>query len=220
MINYDSSASKNRNNNDCDHHDDHNNHNNHDDTTKKSRRIFVRLPNLLLSINAKRHYGEKFYPSNHPSIHLCICPPVHPPPLWLALRPCWLALRPRWLALLTLRACWRGLGAGWRGLRAGWRGLRAGWRGLRASQQGLRASRQGLRASRQGLRTSQRGDGQTDGRTFGISPHSTGLCPLSGPLPKNQQNTVIESIKKGSHSSSGAVRETLNGRRGRSSMNR
>ena len=25
-----------------------------------------------------------------------------------------------------------------------------------------------------------------DGRTDGISPHSTGLCPLWGPLPKNQ----------------------------------
>ena len=27
-------------------------------------------------------------------------------------------------------------------------------------------------------------DGRTDGRTDGISPHSTGLRPLSGPLPK------------------------------------
>ena len=27
-------------------------------------------------------------------------------------------------------------------------------------------------------------NGRTDGRTYGISPHSTGLRPLSGPLPK------------------------------------
>ena len=30
-------------------------------------------------------------------------------------------------------------------------------------------------------------DGRTDGRTDGISPHSTGLCPLSGPLPKKKK---------------------------------
>ena len=29
-----------------------------------------------------------------------------------------------------------------------------------------------------------RTDGQTDGRTNGKAPHSTGLRPLSGPLPK------------------------------------
>ena len=29
-----------------------------------------------------------------------------------------------------------------------------------------------------------RTDGQMDERTNGKSPHSTGLCPLSGPLPK------------------------------------
>ena len=71
-------------------------------------------------------------------------------------------------------------------MRAGWRGLRAGWRGLRASQRGLRASQQGLRASRQGLRASQREDVRTDVRTDGISRHSTGLRPLSGPLPKKR----------------------------------
>ena len=50
------------------------------------------------------------------------------------------------------------------------RGLRTSWRGLGASQQGLRASQRGA-------------DGRTGGRTDGISPHSTGLRPLSGPLP-------------------------------------
>ena len=30
--------------------------------------------------------------------------------------------------------------------------------------------------------------GRMDGRTDGISPHSTGLCPLSGPLPKTEIN--------------------------------
>ena len=32
-----------------------------------------------------------------------------------------------------------------------------------------------------------RTDGRTDGRTYGISPHSTGLRPLSGLLPKKVQ---------------------------------
>ena len=59
--------------------------------------------------------------------------------------------------------------------------------GLRASQQGLRVSQQSLRVSQQGLRASQRGtDVQTDvrigGRMYRISPHSTGLHPLSKPL--------------------------------------
>ena len=69
-------------------------------------------------------------------------------------------------------------------LRDSWRGGRASWRSLRASQHGLRASQQGQKASQQGLKASQRGDGRTYVRTNGISPHSTGLRPLSGPLPK------------------------------------
>ena len=32
-------------------------------------------------------------------------------------------------------------------------------------------------------------NGQTDGQTDGISPHSTGLRPLLGPLPKNLKET-------------------------------
>ena len=80
--------------------------------------------------------------------------------------------------------------------------------GLRPSQPGLRPSQPGLRPSQTGLRPSQpasqvsgfrdgwlglrpgwmaqrgeRTDGLTNERTNGKSPHSTGLCPLSGPLP-------------------------------------
>ena len=49
--------------------------------------------------------------------------------------------------------------AGCLGLRPGWLGLRPGW-------------------------MAQRGEGRTDESTYRKSPHSTGLCPLSGPLPK------------------------------------
>ena len=63
------------------------------------------------------------------------------------------------------------------------RALRARWRVLRANLRSLR----GLRVSWRSLRASQGGTyGQTDRRTYGISPHSTGLRPLSGPLPKKQ----------------------------------
>ena len=142
--------------------------------------------------------------SVRPSIRTSVLPPLAGPHTLLACPqtppagPQTLLAGPQTLRarLRGLRACWRGLRACWRGLRACWRGLRAGWRGLRASQQGLRASWRGLGASQHGLRASQRGaggrmDGRADGRTDGISPHSTGLCPLSGPLPKNQSPTDI-----------------------------
>ena len=58
--------------------------------------------------------------------------------------------------------------AGLQTLLTGPQTLRASWRGLRARQQGLRASHM---------------DKWMDGRTNRISPHFTGLCPLSGPLP-------------------------------------
>ena len=61
----------------------------------------------------------------------------------------------------------------------------AGWLGLRPSWLGLRPSRLGLRPSWLGLRPgwiAQREE-WTDRRMNGKSPHSTGLCPLSGPLP-------------------------------------
>ena len=66
------------------------------------------------------------------------------------------------------------------------KGPRASQAGLRPSQSGLRTSQAGLRASRGG-RVYGRTDEQTDGRTDGKSPHSTGLRPLSGPLPKREK---------------------------------
>ena len=93
----------------------------------------------------------------------------------------------------VLRACQRGLRAFCRGLMACFRGLRASQRDLRASQRGLRASQRGLGACHRGLRACQEagGDGRTYGRTdlrmYGISPHSTGFCPLLGPLPKSMR---------------------------------
>ena len=35
------------------------------------------------------------------------------------------------------------------------------------------------------------GDGRTDVRTDGKSPHSTGLRPLSGPLPKKKEKNFM-----------------------------
>ena len=40
----------------------------------------------------------------------------------------------------------------------------------------------------------QGGDGRTDERTDGISPHSTGLRPLPGPLPKKL--LLYDALKK------------------------
>ena len=39
-------------------------------------------------------------------------------------------------------------------------------------------------------RTDERMDGRTNGRT-NESPHSTGLRPLSGPLPKNGRERLV-----------------------------
>ena len=36
------------------------------------------------------------------------------------------------------------------------------------------------------------GDERTDGRTDGKSPHSTGLRPLPGPLPKKGKTTIVD----------------------------
>merc|ERR1712212_102119 len=71
---------------------------------------------------------------------------------------------------LSLRTGWLGLRPGWLGLRPGWLGLRPGWLGLRTGWMAQRGDR--------------RTDVRTYGRTDGKSPHSTGLCPLSVPLPK------------------------------------
>ena len=51
------------------------------------------------------------------------------------------------------------------GLRPGWLSFRPGWMALRGGMDGL-----------------------TNRRTDGKSPHSTGLCPLSGTLPKKREN--------------------------------
>ena len=77
-----------------------------------------------------------------------------------------------------LRVCQRGLGA-----------ARGAW-GLPERSEGLPEGPEGLpegpeEAGGDG-RTYGRTDGRTDVRTYGISPHSTGLRPLSGPLPKKQ----------------------------------
>ena len=72
--------------------------------------------------------------------------------------------------------------------------------GLRPSQPGPRPSQPGLRPSQPASQTSGSGlagwasglagwprggmDGRTNEQTNGKSPHSTGLHPLSGPLPK------------------------------------
>ena len=65
----------------------------------------------------------------------------------------------------------------------------AGPRTPQNDPQGLMANQQGLRISQYGSESQPKKDGQTDGQTdrqtYGISLHFTGLCPLSGPLPKN-----------------------------------
>ena len=92
---------------------------------------------------------------------LSVCPFVRPSvhsPLW-AIQP---GLRPSQPSLKP--ETWL---VGRLGLRPGWLGLRPGW-------------------------MAQRGDGWTSERTDkqmdGKSPHSTGLHPLSRPLPKNHQS--------------------------------
>ena len=123
--------------------------------------------------------------SVHPSVHPSIRPSVHPP---LAGSQTLLAGSQTLLAgLHTLLAGPLTPPAGPqtppavpKTLRASWRGLRAGWRSLRASHKNLKVSQQGLRASQRGA------DVQTDvwtgGHMYRISPHSTGLHPLSKPL--------------------------------------
>ena len=56
-----------------------------------------------------------------------------------------------------------------------------GFEGLLEWPECLQAEPLGLQG---GLGGDGQMDGQTDGLTNGISPHSTELCPLSGPLPK------------------------------------
>ena len=52
--------------------------------------------------------------------------------------------------------------------------------GFKGQLKGSEGQLEGLRASRGGT------DERTNERTDGKSPHSTGLCPLPGPLPKKE----------------------------------
>ena len=79
-----------------------------------------------------------------------------------------LTLRPRWLAL-----------------RPGWLALRPDWLGLRPSWHSLGPSRGGWT------------DKRTNERTDGKSPHSTGLRPLSGPLPYYSPTSTQKVYKAG-----------------------
>ena len=55
--------------------------------------------------------------------------------------------------------------------------------GLRPSKPGLRLSQTGLRPSQPSLRMDRQMNERIAKWTDRISPHSTGLCPLLGPLP-------------------------------------
>ena len=63
--------------------------------------------------------------------------------------------------------------------------------GLLEGSEGLSEGSEGLPEGSEGLLGGPVGGGRTYGQTDGISPHSTGLRPLSGPLPKNQQSRPI-----------------------------
>ena len=62
------------------------------------------------------------------------------------------------------------------------KGLSEGPEGLLEGPEGLLGGRGGMDGRTDGW-MDKRTDGLTDGRMDGISPHSTGRCPLSGPLP-------------------------------------
>ena len=129
-------------------------------------------------------WGEILYV--HPSIR------PSPPASWQALRPLWQTLRPLWQAL---RPLWQALRPLWQALifLAGPETPLAGPQAALASPHSSRAGSQtpqagpqtplaGPRPFWQALNPQWMG-GRTDVRTYGISPHSTGLRPLSGPLP-------------------------------------
>ena len=82
------------------------------------------------------------------------------------------SLKPEaWLAgLLGLRSGWLGLKYGWLGLKPDWLGLKSDWLALRPGWM------------------AQRGEQQKKGQRDRTSPHATGVCPLSGPLPKNKMH--------------------------------
>ena len=70
--------------------------------------------------------------------------------------------------------------------------------------EGLSEGSEGLSEGPEGLRG---GDGRTYIRTYGISPHSKGLRPLSGPLPKNETNyeLIYELIRRSAALSSAGI---------------
>ena len=80
-----------------------------------------------------------------------------------------------------------GLAKGLEGLSEGFEGLPEGPEALPEGPEGLPEGPEGLPEGPKGL-PGGLGDGRLDGwtyrRTDGISPPSTGIYPLSGPLPK------------------------------------
>ena len=100
---------------------------------------------------------------------------------WLALILGWLALRPGWLAL---RPGWLALSPAWLALRPAWLALRPDWLGLRPAWLALGPLRGGT-------------DGRMDRWTVGKAPHSTGLRPLSGPLPCYSPTSTQKLYKAG-----------------------
>ena len=76
-----------------------------------------------------------------------------------------------------------GLPEGPRGLLEGPEGLLEGSKGHPERPEGLPEGPEGLPEGSEAALGGQT-YGWTDGWMDGISPHSTGLCPLSGPLPK------------------------------------
>ena len=86
-----------------------------------------------------------------------------------------------------------GLAKGLEGLSEGFEGLPEGPEAVPEGPEGLPEGPKGMPEGPKGL-PGGLGDGQsdgwiyrrTDGWTDGISPHSTGLRPLLGPLPKKE----------------------------------
>ena len=76
------------------------------------------------------------------------------------------------------------------GLLEGSEGLPEGFEGQPEGSEGLSEGSEGLPEGSD-RRASGGTDVRTDGWTDGISPHSTGLRPLSGPLPKKKKNICI-----------------------------
>ncbi len=83
--------------------------------------------------------------------------------------------------------------------------LRPAWMALRPSWLALRPIWLALRPNWMALGPSGGTDEWTDKRTDGKSPYFTGLCPLSGPLPKKNENQSVVSGSMGNLGCSGAA---------------